>query len=154
MKVRDMSPIAAIAGQCVFEGMSKEAAVKAYKACRAIKKAVSEYDAERSEASKTLKPEGFDPLLEKIQTRQPMTPEEAAEYVRLGKEYNDKVAEAIKPLGDAEAALSFDRLTADEFYSLMAANPKLDADALGSLEDVLVNGDEPKPKKPKTKKEA
>ena len=150
MKVRDLSPIAAIAGQCVFEGMSKEAAVKAYKACRALKKAVSEYDTERAEASKTLKPEGFDALIEKVQTRQGMTPEETATYIRLGKEYNDKVAEAIKPLGDAEVALAVDKLTAEEFYGLMAANPKLDADALGSLEDVIVQG-EPEPKRAKSK---
>ena len=153
MKVRDLSPIAAIAGQCVFEGMSKDAAVKAYKACRALKKAVKEYDDERAEASKTLKPEGFDALIEKVQTRQPMTPEETATYIRLGKEYNDKVAEAIKPLGDAEVALAVDKLTPEEFYGLMAANPKLDADALGSLEDVIVQG-EPEPKRPKTKKQA
>ena len=146
MKVRDLSSIAAIAGKCVFEGMAKDASVKAYKACRALKKAVAEYEDERAEASKTLKPEGFDALHEKLQTRQPMTAEEVAEYSRLAKEYNEKVAEAIKPLGDAEAALTFDSLTEEEFFALMAANPQLNADALSSIEDVLCAPANPKKK--------
>lgn len=141
MKVKELAAIAAIAGAVIFEGMEKITAVKVYKACRGIKRAVKGYEDERAEASKTFKPQCFDELNEKVQTRQPLKPEEVAEYSRMMKEYNDKVSAAIKECGEADAELNFEKLTEEEFFALMAANPKMNAGQLCELETVIVKGD-------------
>lgn len=140
MKVKELAAIAAIAAAVIFEGMEKSVAVKAYKACRDVKRAVKPFEDERAEASKTFKPQGFDDLNEKVQTRQPLKPEEFAEYSRMLKEYDDKVSAAIKESGEADAELNFEKLTEEEFFSLMTANPKMNAGQLCELETVIVKG--------------
>lgn len=140
MKVKELAAIAAIADSWIYDGVSKELRVKAYKANRALANAVEEFQKEEKAAKEKFKPKGYDELYQKIALRQPMTTAEAVEFTRLSTQYEEDIAEAVKELGEVEAELTFEKLTEDEFFELQGANPKITSGGWRMLESVIVKG--------------
>lgn len=145
MKVRDLSAANALMGVCALTKMASADKAKYLKARKQIKKAVADYDDLYKDAAEKLKPEGFDELQEKVQTRTAMTSEEVRAYTRAIKQYNADLEATTGESGDAEVELTYDRLTEEAFLKLVDSNDKLTVDQIEMLEEVLCAAPESQP---------
>lgn len=122
MKAREASTLCAMLAGARVTNMESADKVRVIKARKALKAAARDYDELLEDASKTLKPEGFEELNEKARRRARMTEEEAQRYMELMSAYNAEVEATVKESGEAETAPEFERLGEEAFYALCDAN--------------------------------
>ncbi len=122
MKAQDASLVYRVTSETKTTNMESADRVKLVKLRAALKKASADYDNVREEASKQLKPEGFDELNEKVQRRMPLTAEEGERYIEMAKTYNKEVEASVKEAGEAEVEIAPERLSAEAFAAYCDSN--------------------------------
>lgn len=137
MKVSELSFGYKLTGICDLSKMEPADKNKVLKARRFMRKVISEFDDAEKDAKEKLKPEGFDVLDEKVQSRSTMTSKEVSDYTQMFKRYNDEVESATKELGDVDVNLDYELLNEDAFLKLVDSNPKLNLSQIEKLEDIL-----------------
>lgn len=120
-----------------FTKLSDADKIKAWKIARALKPISQKFEDDNKSAAETLKPKDcdFDEKIEKVQEYQNMlrsggdmskSPIGAAEYHAFINDvwnpYQKLVADAIKPIGEAEVEVEIEPLTEEAFGMLMASN--------------------------------
>lgn len=120
-----------------FTKLSDADKIKVWKIARALKPISQKYEDDNKSAAETLKPKDcdFDATFAKVQEFERLmrsggdiskSPIGAAEYNAfindVWKPYNKLVADAIKPIGEAEVEVEIDPLSEEAFGMLMASN--------------------------------
>lgn len=102
------------------------------KAMRQLKKVATEFDDFLKDAQDKLKPENFDTIMEKYQSKQELTSEEIVAFNK----YNKNVSDCLKDELDKEIELTFEPLTEESLGRLIESNDYTVNDIM-VIEDVL-----------------
>ena len=137
MKVKELSTLLRNVGNCDLAKIDASKRVKVYKALKALRAVCKDYDENLADALRSMMPEGFEVINEKVQTHQPMTAEEVKKYNGLLKEYNKTVEDAVKESGDIEAAPVFEKLNEEEFFACLAGFKSMPDELAEELERVM-----------------
>lgn len=100
------------------------------KIVRQLKKVSTDFDDFLKDAQEKLKPDEFDKIVEKVQGKKELSPEEKA---KLNK-YNKDVAECLSEELEKEVELDFEPLSSESLGHFIASNDF-------SLNDILIIGD-------------
>lgn len=102
------------------------------KVVRQLKKTATDFEDFLKDAQEKLKPEGFDTIATKIQSKQDLTPEESS---KIGK-YNKDVADCLSEELEKEVELTFEPLSEEAIGRLVASNDFAVSDII-SITDVI-----------------
>lgn len=122
MTAREVSTIVALIANAKVTRMESADKGKMLKARKALRAASREYDELLEDANKTLEPEGFAALHDKVRRRAKMTDEEADRYMDLLAAYERDVEATVKDAGEAEVEPVYERLTEEAFVAFCDSN--------------------------------
>lgn len=120
-----------------FTKLSDTDKIKVWKIARALKPIAEKYDDDNKSAAETLKPKDcdFDATYAKVReyeslmrnggdmSKAPMGAAEHDAFIKnVWQPYNKLVADAIKPIGEAEVEVEIEPLTEEAFGLLMSSN--------------------------------
>lgn len=88
------------------------------KAVRQLRKVANEFDDNLKDAQERLKPEGFDAIVEKVQSEKELTAEESASLEK----YNKDVTACLKEELDKEIETEFEPLSEEAIGRFIASN--------------------------------
>lgn len=99
---------------------------------RQLKKVATEFDDFFKDVQEKLKPEGFDAIADKVQSKKELTPEEIAAWNKYNKDIND----SLKGELDKEVELDFEPLGKEAFEKFIESND-LSVNDILAIEDVI-----------------
>ena len=97
-------------------GLEKESKIKLIKLKIELSKIVKEIDEFRKTTVDSIKPDNYDEL------QQDLTEKGKKKFEEVQKELNTKFQEIVVPFYNTQVSIEFEKLTPDEYFSLMADN--------------------------------
>ena len=113
--------------------MTGKAKFAVVRALGKLKLVAADYDAFLEEASKRLRPEGYEEIAKKIQGGGSLTEADR----EIDRKYGAELTECLTPELERELEVAFAPLTEEELSAVLDSNPELPLAAIGLLVDVL-----------------
>ena len=137
-----------------YTNMTDADKIKAWKIARAMKPIATKYEEDQTDAANSLKPSdcNFDETYAKVQeferllrsggdmTKSPIGAAEHDAFIKnVWQPYNKLVADAIKPLADAEVEFEIEPLSEEAFGQLMGSNTNWVLDTVSFLGEIITD---------------